>query len=784
MTSPRPYYYHPPGQISRWGVVDVGLKCPHSCSWCYYAFLPDGTDSPKKYAGMRRADWKDTDLLLQQVDAMADNGFLGFDLTGGEPSLHPNVVDIVRRATERGLSTRMITLGQFLTKKGLLDRLLEAGLTDFLFSYHSSDPDIFHKITGGQLSHMEDAMDILAERNFQFGTNVTTVGENYKTLPDLARAIIKRNVYVSNIIIMNAYYGWSDGKAEGVRARYTDIAPYLREAVSILEDEGRVAVNVRYAPMCTVAGLEKNLVGMVGVRYDPHEWVNTMRHFGPAGGALEGQWMALNKGDPSPGSLFVRSKVNGLILGRGYENRLNKSFATQCQTCSAQKVCDGIDPNYLQQVGSSEFVPYMGDDRGDVLDKDRLTYHPAYVIKRRQHADMKSVVKRLMGAKPISANPLVSIAVANYNNGPYIAKCLDSLLAQTWRNIEIIVVDDCSTDNSKEVLADYQDRCTLVWRAQNSGNPAYPHNDAFSIAKGELFMYLDPDDWVENSYVEEAVRLLQKHPDAGLVYPGLSMFGMRESVVPANAYDIHRLILANFIPCCAVYRREIWDETGGYVHNTRGADDWNMWVAAASLGYFGIPLNRQMFHYYTKPNGLYEQSSKPNHEKFVKQVVLNNSDMYPPDRVWWAEDRVAKAAETDDPLVAELIALDVADDVGALVEHLSKQTCDGDTYIFVTYRLLTTGHYRPAYILSKMLVPPQNTHPIVLFARGMGGIMFKMPEDEAEGLRELGRVAAGLADDQRRVLKESVVDPTFKSLPPTTFSVFSARLYALGDILG
>ena len=775
----RPYYYHPPGQISRWGVVDVGLKCPHSCAWCYYAFLPDGTDSPKKYAGMRRADWKDSDLLLAQVDAMADNGFLGFDMTGGEPSLHPQVVEIVKRATERGLSSRMITLGQFLTKKELLERLLDAGMTDFLFSYHSADPEVFNRITGGHLANMEAAMDALEQRGFQFGTNVTTVGENYKALPDLARAIIKRNVYVTNIIVMNAYYGWSDGKAEGVRARYTDIAPYLREAVDILED-GHVAVNVRYAPMCTMAGLEKNVVGTVGVRYDPHEWVNTMRHFGPAGGALEGQWMAVEQGKPSPGAGLLYSQVDGDVLGRGYENRLLKSFAPQCRTCSAMKVCDGIDPNYMTQVGHGEFVPYMGDDRGDVLDKDRLTYHPGYIIKRQQYADVKTAVKRVMGAKPISANPLVTVAVANYNNGAYIRKCLDSLLAQTWRNLEIIVVDDCSTDNSRQVLAEYQDRCTVVFRPDNSGNPAYPHNDAFGIAKGELFMYLDPDDWVENSYVEEAVRMLQKHPKAGLVYPGISLFGMRESVVPANPYDLDRLILANFIPCCTVYRREIWEETGGYVTNVRGADDWNMWVAAASLGYFGVPLNRQLFHYYTKPDGLYEQSSKPNHEKIVKQVVLNNSDLYPPSRVWWAQDRVQNV-ENDNPHVAALIKLDGGNDIQAIVDYLSRQSCDMDSFVFIVYSLMTQGFFRPAFVAAKMIAPPQNTHPVVCLARGVGGIMFGLAEDEAQAAQDLRQAVASLGAPQRQILKESVVDPLLKQVPP---GPAATRVRVLTDLLG
>ena len=374
------YYYHPPGQISRWGVVDVGLKCPHSCAWCYYAYLPDGTAEVKKFAGMRRAEWKGTAALIAQIDSMADNGFLGFDITGGEPGAFPDIVDIVRHASGRGLSTRMITLGQFLGTRGLLDRLLEAGLTDMLFSYHTSDPELFRQLTGGQLSKMHEAMDELGRIGFEFCTNTTCIGDNYKALPDLARSICSKNVYASNLIVMNAYYGWADGRASGVRAKYQDIAPYLRQAVDILENEGGVAVNIRYTPMCAVAGLEKNLAGILGVRYDPHEWANTVRHFGPAGGAAEGQWVPMRQGEPSPGSSLLFGADPNVPVGRGFENRLMKVFAPQCRSCAALKVCDGIDQTYLQEVGPDEFVPYAGDERGDLLDKDRLAYHPAYLI--------------------------------------------------------------------------------------------------------------------------------------------------------------------------------------------------------------------------------------------------------------------------------------------------------------------------------------------------------------------------------------------------------------------
>src|SRR5258708_36200881 len=128
-----------PGRLSRWGVVDVGLKCMHSCAHCSYSCLDGTTD---QFAGMRHAKFHTRENLFALVDSLADNGFIGFDVTGGEPCLHPNIVEIVGRARERGLAPRIITLAQYLMRKmksapghdRLLDGLLDAGLVDFRFS--------------------------------------------------------------------------------------------------------------------------------------------------------------------------------------------------------------------------------------------------------------------------------------------------------------------------------------------------------------------------------------------------------------------------------------------------------------------------------------------------------------------------------------------------------------------------------------------------------------------------------------------------------------------------
>jgi organic radical activating enzyme len=96
--------------LSRTAILDIGLRCTHSCKFCYYSFLDNGAD---QFHGMRHAAFRDSHGLLQLVTNLRRNEFLGFDVTGGEPTLHPAIVRLIERGTNLGLYSRIITLGQF-----------------------------------------------------------------------------------------------------------------------------------------------------------------------------------------------------------------------------------------------------------------------------------------------------------------------------------------------------------------------------------------------------------------------------------------------------------------------------------------------------------------------------------------------------------------------------------------------------------------------------------------------------------------------------------------------
>lgn len=651
------YYCHPAGYPSRFGVIDVGLKCVHECGFCFYLYM-DGSDNPT--SGMRHATFHSKEHVLGLVDGLADENFAGFDVTGGEPALHPNIVDIVSRATERGLASRIITLGQFLGRPmhklngNLIDELLAAGLTDFRLSVHECEEEQFKALTGGSWAKQKANMDYLDAKGFQYMTNSTVNQKNYKRLPLIAKEIASHNVYNATLLFMMAHYSWSqNGHAQEIQSRYVEAAKYAREFVAILED-CKIPVITRYAPLCTIAGLERTHSGAVGVRYDPHEWMNSMDHkmlpenVTPEITRAMTRRIPLQAGQPSDGLALVQGagKVGqyDIIGGRGNPNAIQKVFPKECTGCSAMAVCDGIEPQYLERFSGSEFVPYIGDDRGNVLDRERVAYLPSYFVKLKPDADMKKVIGRAFEPEPISANPKVSVIVTCYNYGKYLAECLDSVADQTYDNVEVIIVDDGSTDDTGIIAADYvlkRSTPEKPWRyirTENSGQPAYPRNHGVSESNGELILCLDADDMLMPTMIEECVQALRMHPEASIVYTGVTCFGDSNQQWAAPPFDAGRLILQNYITCASVYRKEMWEAVGGYKTNHRGVEDYALWVEASGLGYRGINIPRQLWRYRVHKDGIFASDVTPNFEAKFRTIVLNNPHLYPPQMVTLAKE--------------------------------------------------------------------------------------------------------------------------------------------------
>ncbi|HEY4195401.1 MAG TPA: glycosyltransferase [Mucilaginibacter sp.] len=107
--------------------------------------------------------------------------------------------------------------------------------------------------------------------------------------------------------------------------------------------------------------------------------------------------------------------------------------------------------------------------------------------------------------------PLVSVIIPLYNTGLYIEQCIRSILAQTWPDIEVIIVDDGSTDNSFEIAKKFEGEKVKLLKQPNSG-ASIARNTGLRIAKGEYIQFMDADDLLSPNKIEEQVKRLKSHP--------------------------------------------------------------------------------------------------------------------------------------------------------------------------------------------------------------------------------------------------------------------------------
>ena len=136
-------------------------------------------------------------------------------------------------------------------------------------------------------------------------------------------------------------------------------------------------------------------------------------------------------------------------------------------------------------------------------------------------------------------NPLFSILIANYNNGKYLSKALESAINQTYKNIEIIIVDDCSTDQSIGIISNYKKHQPNIILIQNDKNYGcgYTKNKCVSNSQGVICGFLDSDDYLELNAVKIMVQEHLKSEEISLVYSNFLITNNKESVTYKHIYS-------------------------------------------------------------------------------------------------------------------------------------------------------------------------------------------------------------------------------------------------------
>ena len=228
-------------------------------------------------------------------------------------------------------------------------------------------------------------------------------------------------------------------------------------------------------------------------------------------------------------------------------------------------------------------------------------------------------------------DPSVSVVIPCYNSASTLRETLDSALGQTYGNVQIIAINDGSTDETGDILTAYGDRITVLSQ-QNAGQTVAKIN-AIVQATGDYIAFLDSDDLWDAAKISRQVALMESSPETGLCYTaGHVIDGSGARMSAFFASPTHRgncfeeLLLQNDIVASSVMvRREALDRLGVFDAELRACENWELWTRIASE--YLVDCVDEPLTFYRKHGG--NMSSKIGHmREYRLQVVAKNEVRY------------------------------------------------------------------------------------------------------------------------------------------------------------
>lgn len=222
--------------------------------------------------------------------------------------------------------------------------------------------------------------------------------------------------------------------------------------------------------------------------------------------------------------------------------------------------------------------------------------------------------------------PKISIVLPTYNGEKYIKLALDSILSQTESDWELIIVNDCSTDSTREIVEDYSNRDKRITVINNEVNKkvAASLNIGFKLAKGKYFTWTSDDNLMKPNALLEMLKYFNEHEDVDFVSFGAEIIDEHGEVTGLwkRKTKPYYLICSSNIGACFLYSREIANKIGPYDESLPVADDYDFWCRAALAG--NMAYSEEPLYQYRRHGGALSST----HTELVHSVTLKIIEQY------------------------------------------------------------------------------------------------------------------------------------------------------------
>lgn len=178
--------------------------------------------------------------------------------------------------------------------------------------------------------------------------------------------------------------------------------------------------------------------------------------------------------------------------------------------------------------------------------------------------------------------PLVSIVLPVYNGERFLSASIDSVIAQTFRNWELLILDDCSTDSSPEIAKEYAQNDPRIIYHRNEKNLRLPGNlnKGFSLARGSYLTWTSDDNMYRPTAIEKMVTALQTHPNAHLAFASCRTIDENDNPVDyisVNERSKKRIVGTDSVGACFLYTRKAYETVGDYDTEYILVEDFDYW---------------------------------------------------------------------------------------------------------------------------------------------------------------------------------------------------------------
>lgn len=231
----------------------------------------------------------------------------------------------------------------------------------------------------------------------------------------------------------------------------------------------------------------------------------------------------------------------------------------------------------------------------------------------------------------IHSTPKVSVIIPCYNDKDYIGETLESVLNQTFKDFEVIIVDDGSDQKTKKVLDNIKHPQIKVLKQEKNG-PSKARNLGVLNAKGKYVLTIDSDDTFHSSFLLKAVEILDSNNRITAVSSYCNIFIGNFNIIHKHSPKgggINDFLFDNNSTSFALIRKSNWLDIGGYDENMiHGTEDWEFWISLTKNGGLVYVIEEYLFNYRDKKGSLDKQAKEFYRVENLSYIYKKHKDVY------------------------------------------------------------------------------------------------------------------------------------------------------------